>query len=497
MVKSKELDFHVAQGIAAYVDFLRHLRLEEFRQTISDILSDEIASLKELAVREGIAHGHLQVTQKEIDFLIQLNRGGEKGVHGFIAEFAEVGIRNARAAFDQLEETSKVLNNNGPADLIIGGKEIQMKFYANFLQALQTAPKYEQDLLFPKDQIEVIQKIMANEKIVHYRGERLTLAKIEAIKKIIQEEESRRGLTWNKWLYSSVNEYRDVQVKTIHETISTEKERMLRAGEKERQEIHAQKNRAQEAAKLKAQPNLGEAAKVAGIGAVVQAGMAFGLFVYQRHKAGKEIWEFKESDWKAAGIEVGMAAGKGGFTGFAIYGLTNVCQLSAPSAGAITAGTFGLLRATIAFRTGQIDEAGFMNQLTLNALDATGSAIGAAVGQVLIPVPVLGALVGSILASTCLNLGKGFLSDHERKLIQAYQNKIDQHVQLLAFEEKQMLQQLLDKFHALGKLQEYSFDRNINIQLRLQTSVDFGVALGIEDDRLLHNQKEIDDYFLS
>lgn len=86
------------------------------------------------------------------------------------------------------------------------------------------------------------------------------------------------------------------------------------------------------AAYHKAQPNLGEANKAAGVGAAIQGGLNFGIFVYQKHEEGKEIWQFTAEDWKEGGVKTAEGAFKGGFSGYAIYGLTNVCHLSAPSA---------------------------------------------------------------------------------------------------------------------------------------------------------------------
>lgn len=77
------------------------------------------------------------------------------------------------------------------------------------------------------------------------------------------------------------------------------------------------------------------------------------------------------------------------------------------------------------FRSGEIDDDGFLSLVTINALDATGAAVGAAIGQTLIPVPVVGALIGSIVASNVLGLGKNILSARERAIIAEYQRKAD------------------------------------------------------------------------
>jgi hypothetical protein len=188
---------------------------------------------------------------------------------------------------------------------------------------------------------------------------------------------------------------------------------------------------------------------------------------------------------------------KGGITGYAIYGLTNVCHLAAPSAGAITAGTFGIANAIIKFRTGEVDEDGFIDLVTMNAIDATGAAVGAAIGQVVIPVPVVGALVGSIVASTVLGLGKGMLNKHEQEILKKYQKRVHSFIEKLDREYQEKLEALLNKYNKLGELQDYSFDLDLNIQLQFIGSIDLARFVGVPETKILHNESEIDDYFLN
>lgn len=53
-----------------------------------------------------------------------LGRGGQRGMHGFIAEVAEVGAENAESLVQGLAEDAQWVNDNGPAYLLRGGVEI-------------------------------------------------------------------------------------------------------------------------------------------------------------------------------------------------------------------------------------------------------------------------------------------------------------------------------------------------------------------------------------
>jgi len=352
-------------------------------------------------------------------------------------------------------------------------------------------------MLFPKDHVEVIKKIMAGAKTVEINGNTLSSSRMNQIKEIVEAESAIRGVSYDEWLEPSVNRYRDIQKNTINKTLFREESNIIRQTNEQESAIRKEADRNRLLAQQEAKPSFQEASKVAGIGAVVQGGLNLGLFMYRKHKEGKEVWNFDIDDWKECGITVSKGAVKGGVSGYAIYGLTNVCNLAAPSAGAITSGTFGLSNAIIKYRKGEVDTDGFIDLVVLNAIDATGAAIGAAVGQTIIPFPVVGALIGSIAVTTSLNLGKGILNKSEIEAIKSYQDSIDEYIDGLDNEYKEKLNELFDKFHKLGELQQYSFDFNVNLQLRFASSINLAKLIGVSEESILKNEGEIDRYFLS
>ena len=60
----------------------------------------------------------------------------------------------------------------------------------------------------------------------------------------------------------------------------------------------------------------------------------------------------------------------------------------------------------------------------------------------------------------------------------------------------QILETLLDKYRKLGELQTYAFNLDLNIQLRFAASVDLARFIGVSETEILHNEAEIDDFFL-
>ncbi|QIK85452.1 hypothetical protein G7061_01935 [Erysipelothrix sp. HDW6B] len=497
MISEQIIDKNVEQGFASYVDYLNNIRLTDLMNTLESILTSETDKLSDLATKSANALSNLDWAKAEIDNLININRGGDTGVHGFISEFAETGIRNARDVFQGLQKSVVLLNDNGPADILLQGKEMQMKFYANIQSEIKQASNYDKMIMiFPKDHVEVIEEIMSGAKSVEINGNILSNSQVNNIRKAIEDESALRGVPHYEWLKSSVLKYEDVQKGRINKTLSGEATNINKQTAQQKTDIKKEADSDRLKAKQKAEPSFGEASKVAGIGAMVQGGFNLGIFVYQKHKQGKEVWDFDIEDWKECGLSTAKGTIKGGVSGYAIYGLTNICHLSAPSAGAITSGTFGLSNAIIKYRNGDVDTDGFIDLVVLNAIDATGAAIGAAIGQTVIPIPVAGALVGSIVATIALSLGKGVLNKHEIEVINIYQERINAFVDKLDKEYQVKLDELLNKYHKLGELQQFSFDFNINVQLRFVSSINIAKYVRVPEISILKNEDEIDKYFL-
>lgn len=223
MISEQTIDNNVEQGIASYVDYLNNIRLTDLMNTLESILTSETDKLSDLATKSANALSNLDWAKAEIDNLININRGGDTGIHGFISEFAETGIRNARDVYQGLQKSVVLLNDNGPADILLQGKEVQMKFYANILEEIKQASNYDKmSMIFPKDHVEVIEQIMDGAKSVEFNGNVLSNSQINNIRKAIEDESALRGVSYDEWLESSVLKYKDVQKGTIDQTLSGE-----------------------------------------------------------------------------------------------------------------------------------------------------------------------------------------------------------------------------------------------------------------------------------
>lgn len=479
------------QGIGAYVNCLNHLRIQDL-QIAMKIIEDEA---RNVILNKDNASKILDYAKDSIEDVIVKNRGGDRGVHGFIAEFAEEGIVNARRAIEGLKPIVKVLNDNGPADLLIGRNTIQMKFYNNLRDELEQSFFYniKMKMMFPKDHVQVFEKIMAGAKEVELNGKRLSSKQITDIRQIINDITESKGLTsYKSWMKSSALDYKDAQKNSINSLLDSEQKNIYKTVKLKQQEL----NKKRLVAQKHALPNLKQANKVARNAAFLQGGLALMSSVYEKYKEGKNIFEFEQSDWLDCGLDTAEGVIKGAISGYSIYGLTNVLGISAPNASALVMATYGMIDIVLKYRTTEITQDEFMNLLTLNVMDASFATIGACIGQTMIPIPVLGSVVGSIASSLIWEIGKGILNDSEQKIIQDYQENLNNYIKTLDEHYLGIYDEIIEKYKKLGELQDYSFDLSLNTKLSFEYSIELAEKLEIEDTRILHNLSEIDSYFL-
>lgn len=480
------------QGIGAYVNCLNNLRIQDL-QIAMKIIEDEA---RRVILNKDNASKILNYTRENIEDVILKKRGGDYGGHGFIAEFAEAGIVNARRALEGLNSIVKVLNDNGSADLLIGRNTIQMKFYNNLRDELDQSFLYsaKMKMMFPKDHVLVFEKIMAGAKEVELNGKRLSVKQITDIRQKINDITKSKGLTsYKSWMKASVLDYKDAQKNSIHSLLDSEEKNIRKTVRLKQQELNERRLVAQK----HALPNLKEATKVARNAAFLQDSLALLSSVYGKCKEGKSIFEFEQSDWLDCGLDTAEGVVKGAISGYSIYGLTNVFGISAPNASALVMATYGMIDIILKYRSTEITQDEFMNLLTLNVMDASFATIGACIGQAMIPIPVLGSIVGSITSSMIWEIGKGILNEREQNIIQDYRENLNSYIKTLDENYLIIYNEIIEKYKKLGEIQEYSFDLSINTKLRFEYSIEMAEKLEIEDKKILHNLTEIDSYFLS
>ena len=472
------------QAVAAWIDQLNQLRLDELLAKLAD---------QDINLEQALAE--LQKMKAAIDDVIKTKtgkmRGNTKGVHGFIAEIAEVYIQNARNLIKGLDASCKWINDNGPADILRNSTEIQQKFmqsgghfgleaikahFEKYPDFLQKGGKYQ----IPKDFYDELQRI-------------LSLSQEEAAK-----ESAQTYRLW-KWVQAffknnpqismdaiepSVNSYSAVQAGKIDETIEEETEKIKAEDKNRRKEAY-------EASK----PTLQEGVKAAGVSAAMEGGMAFCLGVWKKRKQGKYLAEFTAKDWQEVGIDVAKGTLQGGIRGGAVYAMTNFTATPAAVANALVTASFGVAAQAYQLQQGNITADDFIVNSEVLCLDVSVSAVASMFGQTLIPVPVLGAIIGNIAGMFMYQIAKDNLSEKEQTLIRSYQESFALLNQALDKRYHTLLAMLEKELKRFSSVLELAFDLDINIAF--DGSIALADYVGVTPEKVLRNKRDIDQYFLN
>lgn len=472
------------QAVSAWVNHLNQLRLDNLLNS----LSQQNTNLKDAltTVDEAIRKIDLEV--------IAANRGGVKGIHGFIAEVAEVGVGNARSRICGGDAVYQWVNDNGPVDLVRSGVEIQQKFVAAggrlglgaIADHLQKYPDFVENggkYQIPRDHFELIKKLHAMPR--EEAGKLLTLGadgpSFKDWKRVHAFFEE--GSVGIESIEPSHLDYSEVQRGAYGSTMEAEKD-SLRATDKSRRADAYQESR----------PTLREGAKVTLTAAAIEGGTALVLAVVEKRRTGKQLRHFTGEDWAEVSAETGFGVVKGGVRGLSVYGLTNFTATSAAVASSIVTASFGVAEQANKFRRGEIDELEFIENAELVCLETAVSALSSFVGQALIPVPVLGAVIGNTVGMIMYKAVSSSLSQREASLIAQYaeeQRMLDKH---LAADYQELIDQLDASMSDFLEVLERAFSPDVEVALL--GSVTLALELGVSSEEVLNTNEKVIAYFL-
>ena len=471
------------QAVGAWINYLNQVRLDRLVEALSKQNINLATAMKTIET--------VFDTIKE-DIIIR-NRGGDKGMHGFIAEIAECGIGNARQQILGKSAIYTWINDNGPDDLIRGAEAIQQKFVQAgghlslraVAEHLRHYPEYLADghkYQIPKDHYD---KIMAYLEMPADTANKLPTSTGEFSLRQWKEVHAffeANNIDPSK-LEPSILEYGDVQQGTIAVTFDKEKEH-LQEIDQEQRDIAYQESK----------PTLAEGMKATAVAAAVEGATTFVMAIVQKRKTGKKIKEFDQADWIEIAGDSGKGTIKGGIRGASIYLLTNFTATPAAVASAITTAAFGVAEQAHLFRSGSINEVQFIENSEMLCLDASVSALSSFAGQVLIPVPVIGAIIGNAVGTMIYQIGKDSFSAKENELIEKYLRDLSELNEQLATEYHQYIEEMNRCFEKYMVLLTAAFDPNI--EKALDGSIALAKHMGVSDDEILDNYEKIASYFL-
>ncbi|MFB1487701.1 MULTISPECIES: hypothetical protein [unclassified Thiocapsa] len=448
-------------------------------------LQDELAKI----ATQDMAFGKAVAQMDEVlTFLGSPDKilGSELTKHGEIAEHVEVGVRNARAALHQhdLPATFDGVGRTAPEDYLLNGVDVQSKFVNgvnnNLNHVLDHMEKYSnfgRDGSYyhiPKDTHETISKIIA--------GDNCGLADrtANAIREKVNLIEQQSGQPFGTVVQPGVSTYAEVQQGKVHTTLDEHESGLERENQRIKEHI-VQDHR----------PSLQEAANAAAMAGAVGGALSFSTSLYEKYKQGKNPFkgEFTAVDWGDVGIETAKGACIGAVAGVSIYLMTNYASMSAPFAAAMVSASRGVGSLVTQLNAGEIDLVQFVDLGMIVCSESAVVGVAATAGQMLIPLPLVGAVIGSLAGRILAE----FVTGKTAEVAERIRQDMDAFLKTLDAKLQYVFQAIDAEFDRLGQLSVAAFDLDRNRAL-LGSSIRLAQAYGVPSGNIISSHNQLDDF---
>lgn len=490
------------QAVASWINYLNQIRIERLQAALSIEQENLIAAMA--TVKETLTTISRDIVNNGS------GRGGKTGMHGFIAEVAECGIGNARSKIEGNMPIYEWINDNGPDDLRRGAVMIQQKFvnYGNHLslQAIRNHLVKYPDYVgnggvyqIPSDHYEKIQYLLSISKEEAYKiptatGE-FSLKQWKEVHAFFEQ-----GDIPLEKIEPSILGYREVQRGAYIQTFELEKEHLKEINLERKHQAYKDNS-----------PTLGEGARTAVVSGVVEGGTTFCMVAAKKIKSGKRLSDFDEADWKEILSNTAIGMGKGNIRGWSIYLLTNLAAKqyaatdliplkkiysAAPAAvaNALVTASFGVAEQLHLYRKGTLTQTELIESSEMLCVDAAVSAVSSLAGQVLIPIPNLGAVIGNAVGTFLYQILKDVCSDQEKRLVEDYLNSLDELNSKLDDEYRSFINELNENMKLFMDILERAFAPNISEAF--EGSVALAKEMGVPTEEILDTKEKVFSYFM-
>ncbi|PGY11972.1 hypothetical protein [Bacillus cereus] len=499
ILHAKEPMFH--QVLASFIEYLNTVQLQKKEILLSDsYLKEWLASQKQ----DEAFHLAFQQVNKVREFLQDPSKilGSDKTKHGEIAEQVEVHVRNAYTILKGMNPlaTFEGVGRTAPEDYLINGVPYQSKFINgavnNLTHVLKHMEKYNEfgrdgsKYMIPKDVYKLVTRLQ-NGETVGFRGTS-ELAILQKVKEI----ESLSGQSFSDVIKPSISTYGDVQQATVARTLGNHEDVMIDQQQLAKEDIHRKAEKEREKIKDSTSANIRDGLGKAAIAGGIAASVDIVALIYKKTKDGKPLSSFTSDDWKEVGWSGVQKGTKGALTAGSIYALTNLTHMGAPMAGAVTTSIFGFSSLFMNYQNGQITLDDLVTDSQVLCFEAGVSALAAAAGQTLMPVPVLGAAIGVLTADVLISISNQFFAKGEKEFTKELERLQVEAMQKLNEEHKKILEDIICKYEEMGQIIEMAFDVSINVDVRLANSANFARSMGVLENQILTSVDDIDAFFL-
>ncbi|MEW5861871.1 MAG: hypothetical protein AB1861_31580 [Cyanobacteriota bacterium] len=187
----------------------------------------------------------------------------------------------------------------------------------------------------------------------------------------------------------------------------------------------------------------------------------------------------------------------GGIAAGAIYALTNFASLSAPLAGSFVSAGQVIASLVNDLNSGNISFDQFTELIQLVCMESAAAALASAVGQAVIPVPVLGAVLGTIAGRIAIDFSKKYLGKETERLQRQMEEYYNQCLAKIDQTYREIVSRIVAEYEKFGDLTKAAFDTDKNVALRLQASIHLVEAYEVSETDIIHDIDELDAFMLS
>lgn len=482
------------QVTGSVVEKINTERVELYYERIRSIDVSEQLGIKR--VDKNLLDALSQVKRVE-EFISEPNKilGSMATKHGEIAEEVDVAFTNAWDIMKGLSPSATFdgVGRTAPEDYLVLDVPVQSKYIngaSNTLShVIEHLNKYEgigfgrndSYYVIPKDQYNQILNILDGE------NEGFSIHTVNAIKNKVVLIEELTGKTFVRAVHSGNVDYAEVQLGAVNKTLNREKVLLQNEASNEKRDIRSEGHNSRQKAFHESRANLGEALQAAAAGAVISGSMKFVLEIYVKHKERKG-WKFTAKDWMDIGKSVGLSSAKGGISGSAIYGISNSANIPGAQAAGYVSALFGICHLASQFHSREISEQKFIEGSELVCINSALATIGGTLGQTMIPIPILGAVIGSTIANQISHLGLQFLTEKDKVCLRRLESRMKVLNDSLTAKYRCEFDKLMKKLNARMKLMYDAFDDNLDARTKFLKTRKYGRKIGADISKMLRPQ---------
>ena len=173
--------------------------------------------------------------------------------------------------------------------------------------------------------------------------------------------------------------------------------------------------------------------------------------------------------------------------------MTNYTKTPAAIANAIITSSFGVAEQVYQYKNNKITENEFLENSELLFLDASVSALSSMLGQAIIPVPIIGTIIGNTIGLKLYKVAKENFEINEQRIIQQYCDEIAKLDEELSNKYSEFIEKIKQEIYLYMEILEKLYSSNI--QEVFEGSIKMAEFYNVPYDEILDSKEKIDEYF--